>query len=134
MDGELAGAGFWGQFLVGTNADSLAPAGGPLEHVRNGRVPIREIAVLGIPGGTRAFVQMWAWDGTRWGTDLANVPADQFGKTDIVPIFLTYSFDPVFLSLFTQGAIVPIPEPSTWALSALALGAFWLACRRRKFP
>ncbi len=112
IDGPLAGRGIWAQMLVGLTFDSLMPVAPVVEHRTNGFVAGGGIvAVPGLPGGTRAFIQMWAWDGARWGTDLAQVPADQFGKTDIVPIFLTYSFDPALPSCLRKVPSSPFPNP-----------------------
>ena len=131
-NGPEAGLGFWGQMLVGLTPDSLTPVGTPLEHRVNGTILGGVIEVPGIDGGTFAFVQMWAWDAARWGTSLEAVPQDQFGRTDIVPHLLAFSFDPAFAPQFTQPAIVPIPEPSTVALAALGAGALWFATRGRR--
>lgn len=133
VDGPLAGPGIWAQMLVGTNSESLTPVALPREHRGNGFVSgFTTITVPDIDGGTLAYVQMWAWDGARWGTSLAGVPNDQLGKTDIVPIFLTFSFDPQFAPLFNQSAIVPIPEPSAFALTVVGAGVLWFAARTRR--
>ncbi len=77
------------------------------------------------------MVQMVVWDGQLWGTSLASVPSDQRGWTDVVPVWLA---DPppaaLFYPHFTQPAIVPVPEPSVWALGALG-GGLLLWHRRR---
>src|SRR5688572_27779625 len=103
--GPEAGPGYWGQMLVGLTPDSLTPVGMPLEHRANGTILGGIVAVPGIDGGMTAFVQMWAWNGALWGTSLNGVPPDQFGKTDIVPVSLTFSFDPQYPPLFNQSAI-----------------------------
>jgi len=131
MDGSLAGAGYWAQFIVGTNLDSLTPVGMALEHA-NGRIVISEILVPGIDGGRFAYLQMVAWNGILWGTSLDSVPQDQLGRTDVVFHYLAYSFQPSFTPSFTQPAIVPVPEPSTFASSALGIGVLWLASRTRR--
>lgn len=131
-NGPEAGPGIWGQMLVGLTADSLTPVGTPLEHRVNGTISGGILEVPGIDGGVFAYIQMWAWDGARWGTSLAGVPDDQFGKTDIVPIYLTFSFDPQFAPHFNQSAIVPIPEPSAVALAVVGAGVLWCATRVRR--
>ena len=131
-NGPFAGAGYWGQFLVGLTTDSLTPVGMPSQHGPNGGIGGEIVSVPGVPANTFAYIQMVAWDGTRWGTTLDNVPSDQFGRTDIVQHFFTHDLGPAFAPSFTQPAIVPVPEPSTFVLSALGIGALWLASRTRR--
>ncbi len=133
--GPFAGPGFWAQFLVSTNTESLTPVGNPLEHFPSGYVAGDIVTIPGIPGDTYEFIQMVAWDGTRWGTSLSGVPSDQLGRTDIVQHFFTFEFQPQSPPLFNQSAVVPVPEPSALALGALAVCALWLTFRsRRAFP
>ncbi len=120
LDGPLAGPGTWAQMLAGPAADSLVGVGTPQEHITNGLVFDGVVEVPGIPAMNYAYVQMAAWDGTLWGTNLSGVPADQLGRTDTVTVFLTYPFDPQLRPLFTQPAIVPVAEPSVLALTLLA--------------
>ena len=134
----FAGAGIFGQALVGTNTESLTPVGFAVEHGgQNGYVSARLVSVPGIEGATLVYIQMVAWNGLQWGTTLDGVPENQLGRTDIVTHYLSYSFQPSFAPQFTQGAIVPIPEPSTVALAVLGAGALWGATRarrRKSFP
>ncbi len=130
IDGPLAGAGILGQMVAGTNTESLMPVGMPNEH-RLGRISDGIVAVPSIAPATRAFIQMVAWDGARWGTVFAAVPPDQLGRSDIVPLFVTYEFQPQFAPLFSQPAIVPVPEPSILALGAIG-AALWLLSHLRK--
>ena len=123
IEGPFAGSSILAQMLVGETADSLTPVGAPIAHV-NGGVPGPTVTVPNIPGNTTAYLQMVAWDGDLWGSSITSVPMDQFGRTDVVPFVLSFSFDPSFPPQFTQPAIVPIPEPSTWALAVLGTGAF----------
>ena len=120
IDGPLAGRGIWAQMLAGPTPSSLMPVGIPLEHTTNGAVGgIIHVIVPSIPPHNVAYVQMVAWDGTRWGTSLDGVPANQLGRTDIVPVFLTTGIFPDSTSAprFTQPAVVPpIPEPSVVVL------------------
>jgi hypothetical protein len=73
---------------------------------------------------------MVAWDSLLWGNTLANVPPDQLGMTDIVPVILSNPRLPIPppTPLFTHPAIVPVPEPSVLVL-ALA-GGLILSFRR----
>ena len=131
-NGPLAGPEYWGQFLVGTNIGSLTPVGNPLQHGPSGRVSGNIVTIPGIPGDTFAYIQLVAWNGTLWGTTLSGVPEDQLGRTDIISHYFTYDFQPQFAPQFIQSAIVPIPEPSTWALVVLGAGALCFATRKRK--
>ena len=132
IDGPFAGPGIWGQFLAGSNPASMFPVGLTREHSGMGFFSSGEVAVPGIPGGSFAFVQMVAWDGTAWGSTLAAVPADQLGRTDIVPEYLSTPIQPIFAPHFTQPAVVPpIPEPSLWALGLVG-GSILLFSRRAR--
>ena len=131
-DGPFAGTNIWGQFLAGPTSDSLVPVGNSTFHQPGGEFALGVVPVPGAPAFTTAFVQLLAWDGTAWGSDLLGVPADQIGRTDIVSVFLSDGISPLSLPMFSQPAIVPIPEPSTWALLAFGTFVFWcMRCRRR---
>ena len=130
--GALAGPGIWAQMLVGTNTDSLIPVGIAVQHIGNGYAYGGIVTVPGIPGNTLAYLQMAGWNGDLWGSSLASVPAEQIGRTDIVPLELTWPFQPALPPRFTQGAVVPIPEPSTWELLALGAAGLWFVRRRRR--
>ncbi len=124
INGPLAGQAYLGQFLAGATVDSLAPVGAPIEH-REGRVLASAGIVPGLACGTIAQMQMVAWDSTVWGTSLQDVPVNQLGRTDVVPVNLSCSPVPLVGPVFRQPAIVPpVPEPSTSLL--LMLGAFWM--------
>ena len=134
--GPLAGAGIWGQFLVGLTSDSLTPVGVPLQHGGLGSVNGPEVTVPFIPGGIFAYIQLVAWNGTLWGTSLSGVPQDQLGRTDIILHPFTQFPQTSVAPLFTQGAVVPaVPEPSAVALAVVGAGVLWCAtrARRRKF-
>ncbi len=137
IDGPRAGPGIWGQMLAGSTPESLTAIDMPREHSVYGTVNFGVITVPGVPAMNSAYVQMAAWDGTLWGTNLSGVPADQLGRTDTVTVFLTYPFDPQIAPQFTQPAIVPVPEPSVLALTFLAGAAVLVRCsvwRRRAHP
>jgi hypothetical protein len=124
-DGLLAGPGFWAHMLVGAVPEDLRPVGMSAEHIRDGLVSGGTITVPFISPGYTGYVQMVAWDGTAWGTDLSTVPLGQLGRTDVVPVFLASPTGVQLEPQFTLPAIVPpIPEPSTAVLGIL--GAFVL--------
>ena len=135
-NGPLADSTIWAQMLVGETTDSLTPVGTAVPHVGNGGVFGGIVTVPNIDGGRSVYAQMLAWNGDLWGSSLAGVPLDQRGETDIVRMSLTFPFDPQFSPFFTRGAIVPIPEPSTWLLVMLGTGAVLVRrfVRRRGSP
>ena len=89
IDGPLAGPGIWAQMLAGLVPDSLTPVGWAAEHQPGGLVNSGAAEIF-VPfsrhdpgyGQGDVFVQMVAWDGTVWGTSLADVPLNQLGHTD----------------------------------------------------
>jgi hypothetical protein len=140
INGPLAGTGIWAQMLAGSTAGSLAQVGTPAEHfdilgVPSGRVNGGSVAVPGTVQGQTVYVEMLAWDGTRWGTALSAVPKDQLGMTDVVAVGLAGLLGPPPpLPHFTQSAIVPVPEPSASAMAVLAGVCVMLVCGvRRRF-
>ena len=88
------------------------------------------VSVPTVPAYQYAYVQQVAWDSTLWGTDWSHVPSDQFGRTDIASVFLTTGFFPdiALAPRFRQPAIVPVPEPSVWALAGV--GVLLVALRK----
>jgi len=75
-------------------------------------------------------MQLVAWDSLLWGTSLGNVPLDQLGRTDIIQVLLAFPFDSPSAVYFNQPAIVPVPEPTGFALLALGGAGAW-ALRRK---
>jgi len=125
----LASTNILGQMLIGRTPDSLVPFGTPLVH-NFGAVNGGIVTVPGINAGEVAYMQLVAWDSLLWGTSLANVPLDQLGRTDILPLMLRFPFENPVTPYFTQPAIVPVPEPSGFALLALGGAGAW-ALRRK---
>lgn len=140
IDGPLAGSAFWAQMLAGETANSLTPVGVSRPHSDGefaGAVAPSLVEVPGSPPFTTVYMQMLAWDSRLWGTSLANVPLEWLGRTDIVTVELRPSTGippppPIIPPRFTQPAVVPIPEPSILALTAL--GGFFLLLRLRAQP
>jgi hypothetical protein len=123
IGGPLAGPGIWAHAVAGRTADSLEQVGVSVEHIGSGiTYGITTVVPWALPGET-IFVQMAAWNGAAWGTNLINVPANQLGRTDTVRVFLVPGGGaPPFYPEFTEPAVVPpIPEPSGVNLLA-ALG------------
>src|SRR6266480_921679 len=116
-DGLLAGAGIWAQALVGLTSDGLMPLGVPIEHTEDGYMLGEQVCPPFANPDTGAgwvYVQLVAWDGRVWGTNFANVPTNQLGRTDIVRLELNVppGFD--MTPNFTQPAVVP-PAPLRFA-------------------
>jgi len=131
IDGPLAGPGFWAQMLYSTTSDSLQPIGTPREHTTGGIVLGPYLYVTVDDPLAPVHVQMVAWDGTLWGTNLEGVPDDQLGHTDIVPYYVGIGSIPPVAPFFTQPAVVPIPESSVLAFGVLGVGAAFLIRLRK---
>lgn len=134
LEGAFATTNIYGLFLGGAVPGSLVPIGIAQPHFANGAFGLGNIPIPGVPAYDTAFVQFIAWDVLLWGADWTAVPGDQLGRTDIVPVFLTTGVFPdvTFVPRFTQPAIVPVPEPSAWALLALGGGAAILLARPKR--
>jgi hypothetical protein len=145
-DGSLAGSDVWGQIFGGpenTPADSLTAMGTPVAFLDNagvgtGIIFAGEVTITGIPAGGVASVQMRAWtaaSGNSWDEAIAN-PAGEIGSSNVNLSHPTGDptasppGTPVNLAGLTPFQMQAVPEPSTWALLALGVGA--LALRRRK--
>jgi len=132
LDGALADTNIFGQFFTGPTADSLVPAGLGSWHRPGGVFFVGSVTVPGVPAYSAAFVQLVVWDAILWGTDFSAVPANQLGRTDIVQVYLTTGMFPDNLEAphFTQPAIVPVPEPSVFALLSLGGAVAWAIWRK----
>lgn len=142
--GGLVGTSYWGQLFAGGSADSLAAVGVPVAFRNNssgnptGIVNGGSVTIPGIAAGGAAFVQLRAWaaaSGSSWEAAAAN-PTGEIGMSGVVSLAATGNptasppGTPVALVGLTPFSLQIVPEPSTWALLALGLGA--LALRRRK--
>ena len=128
--GPVADAGIWGQMLAGPTTDSLTPIGPSLEHM-SGYVVGGFVVSTNVPCNTIGYAQLIAWDERLWGTSLDNVPLDQRGATDVVPVGMRCQ-SPFIAPLFTQPAIVPVPEPGAVSLFCLGCGIAALRLFRKK--
>jgi hypothetical protein len=144
--GDLAGSSYWGQIFGGpenSTADSLTPMGTPVNFLDNagvgtGIIFAGEVTITGIPAGGAAAVQLRAWSaasGSSWDEAIAN-PAGEIGSSNVNASHPTGDptasppGTPVNLAGINPFQLQAVPEPSTWALLALGVGA--LALRRRK--
>ena len=135
-DGPLAGTNIFGQWLAGSSSLSLTPVGMTDFHKPGGVFFVGNVTVPGVAPYNWAYVQLVAWDSTLWGISLEAVPADQFGRTDIVRVYLTTGQFPDIMTAphFNQLAVVPIPEPSVWALWLVGAAVLSFGVRRRTRP
>jgi hypothetical protein len=138
IDGNTVGAGFLGQLVWGTAADSLAPVGVAAEFY-TGTLSSRQGTVSGgavtIPGGDGipGFMALIAWDSTAGDGSYegAKTAGGQFGMSEVFGITpLAAPFTPPDLVGLTSFQLEIIPEPSTFALGLIGIGALML--RRRK--
>lgn len=141
MDGNpVTGPQYVGQLSWGTAADALAPLGSPVAFYsgglssRKGTVNGGPLAVGAGNDDIAGFFQVLVWDSTA-GADLASAKAagGQFGMSEVLPLTATAIPKPP-ADLAGLGDITlmtdVIPEPSTFALGLIGIGALML--RRRK--
>lgn len=136
LDGPLAGSNVYAQALVGVTADNLVPVGSPTFHLQGFVFGVGVTVPFAAPGSF-VEVQMAAWDETLWGANFATVPTGQLGLTDIVRVWLTDPVQQPDWPSFTQSAIVPVPEPSVFALilvAGSAAAAWHLRRHHRRGP
>jgi hypothetical protein len=129
---------YFGQLFAGPTADSLLPMGAPRAFLAQGYFGPQAVTIDNISAGGAAFVQLRAWasaNGSTW--DAATSQAVyEAGMSPILSLSSTGNplaeppGTPVNLVGLQGFQMEVIPEPSTWALLALGLGA--LALRRRK--
>jgi hypothetical protein len=139
VDGAPAGAGYWAQLFAGETIDSLTAVDNPVAFAaESGYVVAGGKTITTIPAGAAAFVQLRAWaaaSGSSWDDASAN-PAGIIGQSSTLSLSATGNptsqppGTPVNLVGLEGFQLALVPEPSTWLLLALGLGA--LALRRRK--
>lgn len=131
-DGALAGTEVMGQLYVGTPGGSLTAVGASKAFLANGIISLGTVTVPSIAAGAQADVQLRSWlaaSGSDYETAVANL--GEVGESNVVTITLGGGLaTPAFMTGLAPTAMYVVPEPSTWALMALGLGA--LALRRRK--
>jgi hypothetical protein len=139
MDGAPVGAGYLGQLVWGTAEGSLLPVGTATEFYtgglssRKGTVSGGNVEIAGA-GDIAGFMQLLVWDGAAGGDyDTSKANGGQTGMSGVFAITPTAAPKPpadlVGLQSFQLGGEV-IPEPSTFALGLIGIGALML--RRRK--
>lgn len=128
----LAGNDVLGQLYVGAAGGSLTAVGSPTAFLANGIVSFGTVTVPSIAAGAQADVQLKSWlaaSGASYEVAAAN-PSGEIGESNIITITLGGGINtPAFMTGLQPTAMTVVPEPSTWALMALGLGA--LALRRR---
>lgn len=141
-DGSAAGDTIYGQLYAAAPGGSLAPVGQP-ELFRNnastgaptGVISGGVVEIPGIAAGGAADLQLRSWTASA-GTDYetaAGVVGAEIGMSNTISLGSTGDggvVTPAFLTGLEATTMTVVPEPSTWALMALGLGA--LALRRRK--
>jgi hypothetical protein len=141
--GAAAGDTIYGQLWAGAPGASLAPVGQP-ELFRNnastgaptGVISGGVVEIPGIAAGGAADLQLKSWTasaGTDFDVAMGTIGAE-WGESNVISLGATGDggvVTPAFLAgLQATTMSLVVPEPSTWALMALGLGA--LALRRRK--
>ncbi|MCB1125825.1 MAG: PEP-CTERM sorting domain-containing protein, partial [Verrucomicrobiae bacterium] len=142
MDGNfVSGADYVAQLAWGTASDALAPIGAPVAfysdkdtkygYVNGGVVSVADMA------GAAGFIAMLTWSPAD-GADYASAKAagGQTGMSNVIPVTLGGNGEPPALPADLVGMEAfalsgeAIPEPSTFALGLIGIGALML--RRRK--
>lgn len=138
IDNNPVGAGYLGQLLWGTDQGSLAPVGTATEFYtggiasRKGTVSGGAVTIAGA-GDVAGFMALIVWDGSLGSYEEAIAAGGQTGMS--APFAITPTAPPnppvdlIGLESFQLSSEV-IPEPSTFALGLLGIGALML--RRRK--
>ena len=137
--GDLCDNTYMGQLYAGPDAGSLAAVGDPVSFISGGIISGGTVNIPTVtPAGGAAAVQLRAWasaSGATWEEATAN-PVGELGSSDIISLAATGNSAgsppsvPVDLVGLNAFDLQVVPEPGTWALLALGLGA--LALRRRK--
>ena len=142
--GMMAGSDYWGQLWAGPTADSMAAVGVPVAFrntsagAPSGIVNGGSVTIDSIAAGGAAFVQLRAWaaaSGSSW-DEAVSQAVYEAGQSGTINLPNTGNPNaappglPVALTGLQPFQLEVIPEPSTWALLLLGLGA--LALRRRK--
>jgi hypothetical protein len=138
-DGNPVGAGYWAQLYAGADSSSLAAVDAPVNFVaESGYVVAGSVTIPGIAPGGSAFVQLRAWADAS-GASFEAAAGNPVGDIGISPtLWLGATGNPaasppglpvnlVGLQGFQMSII---PEPTTWALLLLGLGALALGCRK----
>jgi len=142
----LAGNTIMGQLYAGpagTAEGSLAAVGSPVSFITNpstslptGGISGGIVEIPGIAAGGAAAIQLRSWTGSAgadWET-AGTVVGAEVGASNVIGLSATGdggTVTPAFLTgLEPTTMTTVVPEPSTWALMMLGLGA--LAIRRRK--
>jgi hypothetical protein len=130
--GALAGNEVVGQLYAAATGGALAPIGSPTAFLQNGIVSFGTVEVPGVAAGADADIQLLSWLGADGASYEEAVTAlGEVGESNVITITLGGGVNPpAYLSGLTPTQMYIVPEPSTWALMALGLGA--LALRRRK--
>ena len=135
---RLSGTAFWVELYLVGPGNSLTPLGSPINFLTGAKSglfydPIPRIAPL--PANSIATFEVLAWEAPSLTFAAAQTtPGAKWGGAPAVTLFLgndSAGDPPVGLVGLQSFAIIPngllpIPEPATFALGAMGLGAFLL--------